>query len=294
MIKSALVLIILAIVLTACYMSQGQSLPTPDYVATSVAQTVIAYQKPSNSFGFTPEPGMNVNTAVALTLASNPTTAPPSLTMTSTSIPTTPIPTDTLTPMVTATPEDPKLALGQPTWKKTPDFGNSFYIYDDGNTRAKVEGGVLVMTAYSSMGWHGWSLRKASLQNFYLDATIRTRDCSGPDQYGLVFRSPDYTKGYFYGFTCSGNYYLNNFDGNNQFPIVPVSSSPLILAGSYQTNRIGVMAQGGTIKLYANGKLLTQAADTSYTQGSFGFFIAYINTPGFSFEVNEVAYWQLP
>ena len=66
-----------------------------------------------------------------------------------------------------------------------------------------------------------------------------------------------------------------------------------ILTGPNQTNRLGFYAQGSSIKVYANGKLLAEFADSTYDEGRFGLFIGSANTENLEIFVDEISYWIL-
>jgi len=151
------------------------------------------------------------------------------------------------------------------------------------------------LTSLQPIGWHSWSMYYHNLQNFYLEATLRTQTCSGADRYGLVFRAPDDNHGYFYGLSCDGKYNLSSYDGANFTTLIDYTKSSAILSGSNQTNRLGVMARGSEINLYMNGVPIQQINDSTYTSaGVFGVFIASQETANFTYEMDEIDYWILP
>lgn len=275
--KFTTITLIFLIFLSACNLPQVTSTPAAEAVATSVAQTLTA------------QPTAAVATTTAL---------PPSAT--STAVPATPTMTSTATITPTPIPEDPKANLGEPAWKNTLDSGKSFGIdqsgYDDGNTRIVVTNGAMVLTSYNAIGYRGWRLTTSLPKNFYLEGVFKTQNCSGNDQYGIVFKAPDYTsgQGYYLGITCDGRYFLTRWDGNGSSRIINPTESKEILAGPGQTNRFGVLAQDDRIRLYANGKLLQEISESALSGDKFGVFIAGYSTIGFTVELDEMAYWKLP
>jgi hypothetical protein len=210
-------------------------------------------------------------------------------------------PTPTSPPTATATisPEDPRIQLGTPTRTDTLDNGKSFGLdakpYDDDYTYIRIENGAMILTSRYATGYHGWRTGGTKLGNAYLEAKINAGECSGADDYGLVFRSPDFIKGYWFHVTCSGNWDLGYWDGSDYTSIKSgTNSSGALLTGSNQTNRLGVWTSGSQIKLYINGKLIGQAEDTNQTEpGSFGAMIAAFNTPNFTISIDEFSYWNL-
>jgi len=273
-------MLLAAFILSACTAAPTQSVPTVDIIGTKVAQTMTAL--PTN----TPQPTQ--------ALPAKPSEVAP----------TSPQPSETLAPTPTPTtpPDDPKASLGSPAWKNTLDSGSSFGLdakgYDDGNTRIAVANGVMTLTSIYPSGYRNWRLTGSLPSRFYLEGKFNTINCSGGDQYGLVFRAPDYTSGYGFYFivTCDGKYTLVRADANgNPNRLFDWVEEPALLSGSGQTNNLGVMAIGDKISLYANGKLLREVNDAAFQDGSrFGVYIAGQSTPNFTYELDEIAYWNIP
>ena len=133
-----------------------------------------------------------------------------------------------------------------------------------------------------------------SLKDFYAEARFTTGNaCSGLDRYGLLLRSPDPNQGYVFGFSCDGRYRLYIWDGKHYNPVQEWKSSPSILQGPNQTNRLGFWAKGDTIKLFANGVLLAEFKDNTFTEGRLGLFIGSAVTDNFTVQVMQVSYWIL-
>src|SRR5690606_17389738 len=120
--------------------------------------------------------------------------------------------------------------------------------------------------------------------------------CAGADQYGLVFRSPDYVNGYFFSVRCDGRYAFGYWNEGNYTNLLDwQDGQPAIQAGSNQTNRLGVISDGNRFVLYANGVLLQEITDSTFDEGGHtGALIAGANTPGFTVRVDEIAHWTLP
>lgn len=276
-----LIFIIIIPLLAACNLPFGGTpQPTEDLVATQVA---VNLTQTASSVKPTQPP-----TAVPATSTPRSTSTLPAATI-----------TPSLTPEPTATipPTDPALSLGKPTFKDDFANGKSWGLdtpYDDGNTRVEIKDNSMVLTSFKAVGWHGWRVSYLKPKNFYLEATIKVSTCSGPDTYGLIFRSPDDTSGYWYGLTCDGQYNLLTFDGTDFKYLIKSKSSADILAGSNQTNRLGVMVQGDKIALYINGKLLEEITDSTYPNaGTYGLWIAGWKTMNFTVACTQFAYWDL-
>ena len=179
--------------------------------------------------------------------------------------------TDTLVPTTTATPSPsvtPTLELraGEPDKKFTfSDGGEGFYTDDDEYTIITPKNGTLELVSTNKVvGWHGWSMYYTKIDNFYLESTFNVVNCGGSDEYGMVFRGPDFTKGYFFGLTCGGSYFLDYLDGKYK-PIVVDTASQFIHTGSGQTNRIGVHANADHLTLYINDQKVKEITDSTFT-----------------------------
>jgi hypothetical protein len=271
--------ILLVLILAACNLptSPSAATETPDAIATQVSQLLT-----------------RVPTATNTAQPADTSTPAPSPTVTETLSPT-PEPTATLTATATtsapANPDDP------PDWTDTLDGGKAFYKYENDNTRVTQEGGHLALTGINADGWLGWSLtfsRKPA--NFRLEAVFTTQACSGTDIYGLMFRAPNANAGYFFGVTCDGRYSLHarNFEDDTDTTLVNLTTGAGILPGSNQTNRLRVRADGNKISLYANGNLLQEVTDSSFTEGNFGAFVAANETAGFTVWMEEISLWNTP
>lgn len=212
--------------------------------------------------------------------------------------------TVTETPIITiaptATPADPKTLLGTPVYADTFSSGSAFDLktpYSDEAVEMSVQNGSLVMTTTKTYSGIRWRLSYPNPQDYYLEGTFKTVNCSGDDLYGLVMRAPDYENGhgYYFGVTCGGEYYfMRDVSGANEV-VVDWTKDPNILTGMNQVNRLGVMLEGTHFSLYINGKLVKELDDTSINAaGYFGVFIASYEQWNMSVEVEEIDQWELP
>ncbi len=210
----------------------------------------------------------------------------------------TPAATSTPTPTVTPTlgTSDPRASLGDPTWQDDFAEASDWAFYEDDHTRFEIVENKLAMTAFNADFYNGWLLSWRKDLNFYIEATGTVETCSGRDSYGLMFRAPASDKGYIgylFGISCDGRYSLRSWDGEVMTHILDWTPSTQLAAGSEQTHRIGVLAQGNELKLYAQGELLTTLTDTTHGEGLFGLFISSAQTPNFTTNVEEFLYWDL-
>lgn len=280
--------------LTACNLPVAPtSGTTPDQIATRVSQLM------TENPGATP----NVMTATPsqgqATATNMPATATaPAATAAITPSPTVSAPTQAA-PSPTTPPGDPKNSLGQPSWQETANTSKTFYLYENEGTHVSDNNGLLVLTGKLNNGWLGWSMTHSHpASNFYLEADFQTQACADSDRYGVVFRAPSDQAGYFFTFTCDGKFSLEarDFDANTDTTLIKLTSNGAIHAGPNQTNRLGVMANGSKISLYANGVLLQEITDTTFNpdKGYLGVQIAANHTAGFTVTLQEISLWNLP
>lgn len=208
-------------------------------------------------------------------------------------------------PTATAAPGDPRSRLGAPTSIDGMDNANT-WIWPTGSdkyTRAVFSGGKQSITALT--GTDGWRMANptgTTFTNLYLEATIRTGECSGSDHYGLIFRVPEVTEpdqGYLFGVTCDGRYSLRRWNGEvgtkgEMKWLVNWTANSAIVSGANKTNRLGVMMVGSRLLLYANGSLITEIKDSTYSSGNFGLFVGSDNTEDLTIQVDEMSYWVSP
>jgi hypothetical protein len=187
------------------------------------------------------------------------------------------------------------LNLGNPDWKDPMDSSGAWYDLSTDNTEWEFEDGHLRMKSLKTDKPEEWGLSsKPAMSDFFLQATFKTgKTCAGLDRYGVLVRAPDPSMGYVFEFSCDGRYRLYIWDGENYKALQEWKSSGFIAGGADQTNVLGIWMQGETIKLYANGKLLSEFENDKFDEGRFGLVIGADQTEGFEAFVEEVAYWLL-
>jgi hypothetical protein len=298
--KSLSLLMLLSLMLCGCNLPipNATAVPTPtvDILATQVSIRLTAAATATKALGPTAASSSAASSATVSATKVTPSATAAAPTKSSTPAITSTGATATLTP--TPIPGDPKASLGDPTWRDTFQKPSSWGLasaYDDGHTRVSMPVGKIILQSVDANNWRGWRTQTGQVQNFYMEATIKTQTCSGSDLYGLVFRATSDTNGYWLGFTCDGNYLFQTGGINGFTDVIKAKPNSAILSGSNQVNRIGVMAKGNALSFYANGKLLESVTNNTYpAAGVFGYFIAGTKTPSFTFESTEIAYWNLP
>jgi hypothetical protein len=294
--------------------------PSDADMATRVAQILTTF--PTS----TPNPVLNPTLPpVATSPVQPPTTAPTVTEQPTATLPPTepPLPSETpvpsLTPLPSATPTitatatptavvtlvpgDPVGRLG-PATSTDPMDSPDTWLWPLGAsefTDMQFKNGAMLVTALKDVS--GWRLEASrTLDNFYMEMAARLEKCSGSDSYGIIYRVPslkEADQGYLFGFTCDGRYYLKSWDGKVQpegqmTTLIRPTTSSAIQPGALVFNRLGVMAIGSRMILYANGVLLTEINDSKYSKGYWGVFINQDNTPNMVLRVDQMSYWENP
>jgi 3-keto-disaccharide hydrolase len=303
-------LILTAVSLGACALATPASPSTPqrpDAVYTAAAETIIAQLTQVSAPLETSAP-LTATLAVDATPLTSPveatgqagasqpseTSAAEALAQGSETPTPTPPPSATPEPTATSVAGDPKLDLGNPTWRDTFNNTDSWPIYDDEHVNMTVQDSSLQMTLLKADKWNSWILTWPILRNFYLEVTAKPGDCAGTDNYGVLARAPSDKEAYLFGFTCDGKFSFRRWTGERFATNVDWTASEYILSGKNQANRLGLMANGTTISLYANGHLLTELRDANYRRGGIGLYASAFKTTNFLVRFQEVQYWELP
>jgi hypothetical protein len=274
-------------------------LPPENLVATQVAVLMTASPPvsvdPVTPVAETPPPSVFTATPQVTSEPTPTQTPPPTETLEPETSPTL-LPLVSPTPTATLTAGDPRQELGGATFQD-----RSFTVdrnwggpWTGDFTEGRFENNQLLLT---STGPDGWAVTWPRPENFYLEMTAATSQCSGRDRYGLVVRAPEPPdRGYLFGITCDGRYSLRRWDPDaGRYHIMfNWTESPHINAGSNQTNRVGLKVEGGRFAMYVNGHFLGEAFDDTLKEGRFGPYIGHDQTERFTIAISEIAYWELP
>ena len=304
--KICLVIMACCFFLSSCDLSPTETpIPIPPNPGqTAAAETIIAQLTDLAKPIETLQPDLSIQSRPTVTASfseiptmmdtqsSLSTLTPITTTM---SAPNTPIISSTITsqPVYTSSASDPKLSLGNPTWKDTFDVVREWPLFEDEHAKMEVVDGDLRMISNTPSSWDSWMITQKPLSDFYLEAGATTGECSGMDRYGLFFRSTNGNDGYLLGFSCDGKYSLRTWNGSEFETLIDWTTGEPINEGSNQTNQIGVKAVGNQLSFFVNGSPLANIEDDAYSSGSFGLFIGSGNTSGFTVLVHEIAYWDL-
>ena len=140
-----------------------------------------------------------------------------------------------------------------------------------------------------------WEVSWPKVRDYYLQTNIVSpQECQADDRYGLFIRTPDLNVGYLVGLTCDGRLAMTRWDGANTDILVNFVSASHINTGPGASNRLGVIANGGTYQIYVNGQLTAEASESSYVGDyRFGYFVRAATENPFTVSFDDMAIWLL-
>jgi uncharacterized protein YgiM (DUF1202 family) len=205
----------------------------------------------------------------------------------------TPVPTPT--PTMVPVEGDPATLLGEPDGVDTFDSKGNWTMFDNDCFKSEIVDGRFWMESKGMAGIICWEVSWPLIENFYIETEVYMPEtCQPNDRFGMLFRAPDNFRGYQYGLTCDGQYYMSSWDGEKTSVIIEPARSEAIIAGPGQMNRIGVVAFGSEYLLYGNGTLLAGAQDTTFTEeGKIGYFVRATTEDGFLTSYDNLKVWSL-
>jgi len=299
--KSILISIIIGLVIIVIVVIVGFILLIPSFrTSTALPPTLdlnMAVAELVDSFTATPQLP-SLSPTEELTSTPRPTLTPlPSMT-----ISVTPSPYPTRTPHPTLTPtfatQNPGGDLGDPTWLDEFDNENHWTLFDDECFRTDITAGKYIQTTNSVPAGACWEVTWPRIQDYYLETVARVPgSCDERDRFGIYFRGLDTKRGYLFGVTCKGEYWLSfwNSKTNRRETLIDYTEDEKIKIGSGDRNKLGILTSGDRIVLYINDALLAEVYDSTFTQeGLIGLFIGAEVTQGFTVEYDYLAYWSNP
>jgi len=213
-----------------------------------------------------------------------------------------PAPTATPTPVITL---NPRAEFGDPKYRNRMEFpilgewaqAETAALPDDDNIRLEFKEGKLYVTG-KQLGFSTWWFSYHTLRDAYVEMTFDTRDCSGGDAYGIIFRGPPHlageSHGYVAAFTCEGDVWVWRLDGVDPWEtkdLVDEHENSAIKKGSNQQNVIGVQSKGDHFTIFANGVQVADVIDDEFEQGRVGVFVRSAGLNAYTYRVLDFAYW---
>ena len=209
------------------------------------------------------------------------------------------IPTDTptITPTLAPTfvPGDPRAELGPPDWVDHFEDDANWSPYANEVSKVDIVDGYFFYFMFPAHHSAAWLTTSPQIKDFYLEVTVRTpMQCTGISRYGLSFRMPDPSKGYFFSVACNGDFRLHKWDGSELTILSPWYPHLAVHGGPGQINRIGVKAEGDHFTLYVNGFNVAEVDDSAFrSAGFFGLLIGTAEGGNFIVAYDDLMYWLL-
>lgn len=279
--RFAVIFLVLALAQSACAFSAE---PTPTEI---IVPTDTSTPEATSTFTETlpPEPSETPTETLAPSQTPEPSETP------------------TITPTSTEPPFDPSASYGAPSLFDSMDTDRNWAsgsgLPDDDNIRLALGGGRLHVTGKLA-NWDTWWFTARASGDVFLQMKVDNGSCSGKQAYGLFVRGPvtsgQDVSGYIFTFSCDGNYRLDRLDDTAPYTkeeLIGWTKSPHINAGANETNVIGIRIIGADISLYANGFFLADKDDDEYSAGRFGLFVNAGDPGNYTFEIDELSYWDL-
>jgi hypothetical protein len=140
------------------------------------------------------------------------------------------------------------------------------------------ENGWLVDTSHCYFAQDGYHIRNSYICfapiGSQTDGTesVTAKEVSGPTNhgYGLVFRRAHSGNYYDFVITSSGYYALFKIVNDKLTDLIPYTASSAIKGGLNVENSLSVTMRGANFVCYVNGIKVTEAHDTTFTEGKWG------------------------
>ncbi len=274
--------LIASALLAAC--NRAAQEPPPNVLATQVASTLTA--APTLPASVTPPP------------------SPTPLASATHAVPPTETPTETPTPGGSPSPTPPPLAPDDPRTGlnlAAPDYTDDFSIAykwvgpdDPGSATNQVESEGLTATDHKADGYIWWSTTDQQAGDSYAEVSAAVGPCSGKDAAGFSVRvnGDSFDQAYALEFSCEGSFRLRKFITEAApATLIEWTASPEIVKGPNVTNRLGLLAKGSKLYVFANGKLVGQVEDASYASGTFGLYASAANSTTLAVTFDDFAAW---
>jgi len=173
---------------------------------------------------------------------------------------------------------------------------SKWYTFSDDNVSKFYKDGKYNILLKKN-GWSAWSFANLDLQDMDVQDFVLEVDVSqmgGPDDndFGVVARYGDADN--FSLFLISGDGYFSYLRKENGSWVVPANwtRSEAINRGNAE-NRIGVMANGENLELYANNELLGQFKDDNPISGDIGFWVESFDEGGVHVSFDDLAIYDV-
>lgn len=289
--RTPLALLGAVIVLTACTRPAGGA-PPADLAQTAVAATLTAAPAAAIYAPAQVSPTPPPSATPVLTPTPEPTLAP--------------TPGDPLTPAAPAAPTLPPLSPDDPRHGIDPNAPHVYDAFNDallwigptfGGAANQVLDGRLRAVDHLTDGYIWWSttLSDRNAGNLYAEVTAAIGACQGKDAAGMAVRvgGDAFNSGYAYEAACDGSFRIRRFSAGRVDVLLDWTAAGALLPGPDASNRLGFLARGSRLTVFANGQALGAVEDSSFSSGTFGLYASAEQSAGVTVHFDDFALWHL-
>ena len=135
-----------------------------------------------------------------------------------------------------------------------------------------VSPGELAISVSSANGYLFSQRNSPPLQDFYLEATLKTNLCRDGDTFGLLVRTNSFQDYYRWAINCDGYERLERVRAGTVGILQDWVASAQVLPGAPQTFRLGVLARGEEMRFFVNDLYQFSITDDAFKSGGIGVF----------------------
>lgn len=165
----------------------------------------------------------------------------------------------------------------------TESDGYATYAYADRALRIQVD----------SRDWISWSLSERSVGDFAAEVDVEFGAAPGDMQAGLIFRLVDSDNFYLFSVSPQGTYSLWKKAAGEWTALLQWTPSEALERGEGAHNRLGVLAEGATISLWANETILASVEDDTLAEGVLALAVGSFEAPGVAASFDNLEVWDI-
>lgn len=135
-----------------------------------------------------------------------------------------------------------------------------------------VSPGELAISVSGANGYLFSQRNSPLLQDFYLEATLKTNLCRDGDTFGLLLRSNSFQDYYRWAINCDGYERLERVRAGTVGILQDWVASAQMFPGAPQTFRLGVLARGEEMRFFVNNLYQFSITDDAFKSGGIGVF----------------------
>ena len=145
------------------------------------------------------------------------------------------------------------------------DPSSGWAEFSSGSSEQGYQDGKFVITVHDP-DYIAWSYASQYYADFVVE--VEAAKSAGPNDgvYGVLFRCVDTINYYAFVVNATGSYLVAVRVNNEWVNLIPLTKNSAIKSGT-ATNKLAVVAQGDYFSFYANGVLLNEVVDSTFSDG---------------------------